>query len=68
MNPFTGIPAFWNLIHSVTDLFRLTEEDRIQAGIFLGREGPIIDSERHTFPGFIGEDPSIRVGQEGRGL
>lgn len=66
MTILNGTRALGNLISTLAGLFRLSEEDRIRAGIFLGKEEASSGIERHAFPALEGEDLNPCVGQESR--
>lgn len=54
-----------NLINRLTTLFRVTEAERIQAGIFLGEEDYYSDTERNNFPASTVGEANLRIAQDG---
>jgi hypothetical protein len=64
MKLFIGRPLFRNLISALTSLVRLTEADRIQAGIFLGEEENDSESEHKNFPASMIEKANPRVARD----
>lgn len=64
MNAFSGTSILRKLITQLTSLVRLTEEDRIQAGIFLGHIEKGSYTEPDIFTDTTAEESNIRASQD----